>query len=1012
MQQTANQGYYLAEIEDNIRLETLAGFNGNFNKLDASVTSIENGVEAFSDNYEPNTVEGTDLYITDSASAPIKDISIGENSEITQDGEPTPEDEAKVNVVEGNITLVDQSKNIVDWGNTTSTSRATIEWKDDTLKVSGEGANTLINYSILQFIKANPGNKLHFGYESLDVSQFNSTSNVIVQLHIVNDEATSYITMLTKSGMATDYTIPSDTSKITMARLRVITNNTSTETTSKLVITKPQLELGEVSTSYAKYGKQSYPITLPNGMFLGKIGNASNYIYGDIDNWKLHKGIDVLEDMSILTSNGLDESKIGLLTPTLNIDAGLSSPNLASIVKCNSLPSVPNNNSGLSGTTDSSKIRIYLSTEYASTYEEAKTFLANKNTKIYYARSTSEDILITDETLISQLNNIKRNMTTYKDGTIIFTLTDGLNPSVKLTYGLNLEIETNEKIAEVQAELDLLKSNFDVKTSPNSDNMNITDAINSYIPVDNEGNKREIKIGDGTEITQKTTDGYNILPIVLESKVVNGLTVTVNSDKSITLNGTTTSAVTLTVFEGELSLNGTFNFYLYGKSGKINLQGTENNSAVAYLTFAATSEHIKRTYDAETNLTKIFSYIGSGTTFNNETLKYMVTKGDDIYEYEQYTNGASPNPDYPQKVNVVEGDCGIEESNKNLFEVRNPDYTKQNARDAYGGDGSYVIKGQTINMTTGYGAIAWQYDDLVVGETYTFSTKVRNYGSASNISIGLNEYSAHTESNTGHTTYTVANSEVIFFKTFTADEKNRLFIGTGTTGGVNVTFYDIQLEKGSIQTSYVPHKGKSFDITLPEGMFLGSIGTASNYIYGTKDNWKLISGLGKTIVPSTIVINTVQALSTPTPRTVFLCNGIFSPKTLGGNFMSNCFKYQSTTSNKIVIGSNGVQAYFSFDNNILNISPDETDESKKQKLVNWLSNNELIIYYKLATVTETDITDTTLISQLNNIIDNLQTYKDGTVVFTSGESLAPNIQFDYLQNPLASIEARLDLLEE
>ena len=76
----------------------------------------------------------------------------------------------------------------------------------------------------------------------------------------------------------------------------------------------------------------------------------------------------------------------------------------------------------------------------------------------------------------------------------------------------------------------------------------------------------------------------------------------------------------------------------------------------------------------------------------------------------------------------------------------------------------------------------------------------------------------------------------------------------------------------------------------------------------------------------------------------------------------------------------------------------------------WLGTHNLIVYYPIIEA-ETDITDSTLVTQLNNIVDNLQTYKGGTVVFTTSENLESNIQFDYMVNPLSAIEARLDLLE-
>ena len=163
----------------------------------------------------------------------------------------------------------------------------------------------------------------------------------------------------------------------------------------------------------------------------------------------------------------------------------------------------------------------------------------------------------------------------------------------------------------------------------------------------------------------------------------------------------------------------------------------------------------------------------------------------------------------------------------------------------------------------------------------------------------------------------------------------------------------IQLEKGSTATSYAEHKGNTFPTTLPTGMFLGAIGTASNYIYGTRDNWKLHSGLAKT--------------TDTTGSTDITINDMKS----GGGFYSY---YGGTLSGTTITYASAI-------------------------------GDTNTIYYEKATSTETDITDSTLVAQLNAIADNLETYKGGTIVFTTSANLEPNIQFDYMVNPFASVNS-------
>ena len=79
-----------------------------------------------------------------------------------------------------------------------------------------------------------------------------------------------------------------------------------------------------------------------------------------------------------------------------------------------------------------SKITNYngeaITTQYFSTTGELTI-----GATVYYILSTSIEEEITDPTLISQLNELKK-LHTYKGTTNIYTVTEGLNPTLKVTY--------------------------------------------------------------------------------------------------------------------------------------------------------------------------------------------------------------------------------------------------------------------------------------------------------------------------------------------------------------------------------------------------------------------------------------------------------------------------------------------------------------------------------------------------------------------------------------------------
>ena len=79
MLKTTNQDYYLAELDDDIKYQSLPGWNGNFNKLDKTITALENNFDV------ATSTNGNNYTITDSASGYNKgNIKIGDGPELSQ----------------------------------------------------------------------------------------------------------------------------------------------------------------------------------------------------------------------------------------------------------------------------------------------------------------------------------------------------------------------------------------------------------------------------------------------------------------------------------------------------------------------------------------------------------------------------------------------------------------------------------------------------------------------------------------------------------------------------------------------------------------------------------------------------------------------------------------------------------------------------------------------------------------------------------------------------------------
>lgn len=158
---------------------------------------------------------------------------------------------------------------------------------------------------------------------------------------------------------------------------------------------------------------------------------------------------------------------------------------------------------------------------------------------------------------------------------------------------------------------------------------------------------------------QDSTTGKNLLNNQLTSGSTSNLTYTLNNDKSITINGTNSSASTIFV---RIAPDFTLPAGTYTLSN-----GNSNVSNTTFIFYddnwKFSRENISTKTFTEDVVIKPYIKINSGVTVNNQTIYPMIVSGSSAGNYEPYTNGASPNPDYPQEVHVVSGDNEVIVSN-------------------------------------------------------------------------------------------------------------------------------------------------------------------------------------------------------------------------------------------------------------------------------------------------------------------------------------------------------------
>lgn len=230
--------------------------------------------------------------------------------------------------------------------------------------------------------------------------------------------------------------------------------------------------------------------------------------------------------------------------------------------------------------------------------------------------------------------------------------------------------------------------------------------------------------------------------------------------------------------------------------------------------------------------------------------------------------------------------------------------------------------------------------------------------------------------------------------------------------GTTVTFSDIQLELGSTATPFEPYVGgiaspnpdypqdvnvvtgtqtltitngtdvQTYPITLGS-IELAKIGNYQDYIYKSGDDWYVHKEVGKVLLTGSE--NWVLMSTTARRTAYYTIISDMSPYTNSNNtpeMISNHF---------IPVSENGTwtQGLMSREKNNTNraiFCMNPSLFTTTTDFTTWLSNNNTSLYYSLATLTDTQITDTTLISNLETILADGHLKKGTNAIKTTATS--------------------------
>ena len=550
--------------------------------------------------------------------------------------------------------------------------------------------------------------------------------------------------------------------------------------------------------------------------------------------------------------------------------------------------------------------------------------------------------------------------------TYTITYTNGTTTTFEVTNGQDGEVQ--------QRDFDYYKTISNVLPKVEDEDTEIT--------LNNTGNA-PLSIGLKGNTYQDSTNGYNLLN---PNVAINNCTVN-NDEITITANTTDTyikgqyvysdANKFLTLDSGSYYLkttNSNVRVTLYGNNGNIDTDGTQ-----------------PKTMSSETNFGGIRIRSVDGTSLQNVSFKIMLSTQN--VDYEPYTNGAAPNPEFPMDIHVVSGDNNVIVGNKNLFDKNNAKYIPK-----------ISINAETMSFASGRDEVRLYYLPCEPNTTYTFSKTLGTFcrfASSQNIpEVGGAVTVINSDTSSNVATITTGNNDnyLSFYP---------LLLSEISTIGYNNVIEKAQIEKGLSATDYVEHQEQVYPINL-SNIELCKIGDYQDYLYKENNKWYKYGAIGKVVLDGSENWNK----STSYPGNYYCQNGVPNAITFSVNCFSNLTNIFFNSYTQLSNGDNGIMLEGGSANKTIDFKISSISTLADFKT--FLGNTNLILYYVYATPTTTEITDSTLISQLDNI-EYAMSYKEQTNISQENNDMPfiiPTSAFKDLSSVIGSLTNRITTLEE
>lgn len=483
---------------------------------------------------------------------------------------------------------------------------------------------------------------------------------------------------------------------------------------------------------------------------------------------------------------------------------------------------------------------------------------------------------------------------------------------------------------------------------------------------------------------QKTYSGKNLLYVTDGTYTNNQVTWTSNNNTA-TASGTagSTSYSALTAFVSKTIPAGTYTFSIKEPVTKRIQFACRKDSSSPQVTnlIPIGSTSVTFTLNEDMSQYHVVCLDAANADFTGFTISEMqLEAGSEATSFEPYTAGPAPNPDYPQDIHVVTGEQTVRIGGKNLWKPAPNGSVTNGGITSVCSNGTITCSGtstSTAAQTSGF----YNLDTPLPAGTYTFSIK--------NALPYRIEFVMQDSSGTNHFSRIAANSKSGTITTTWETVKIRNGISGYTSGTeINIIIEDLQLEAGSEVTTYQAYQSQSYPINLGSTE-LCKIGEYQDYIYKSGNDWYVHKAVGKKEILSVNSIYSsagVGYIGAQVNVTEMLSNS----RTNGySNRFTPINSPSGATTEGITFGAGNKTIYI--------VLKDSRMESSTGANWNaWLASNNTIVYYPLATPTDTKITDDTLIGHLNALgAMRLFIGENNLAIQATGTNLPAPLSFKY-----------------